>query len=141
MGHSLSLFTAMTIDPKLVVCMAPVYQARKRKDEVSLRQRMRCVCDLRQSWPHTSPGSKDGREQNTVCPVFKPSSWTKAACTFWGARTLDGAAVGNEQGGGEGVETWALRGGALAPGLLLIGQVRYLTVGWASSHCSAQGLL
>ena len=32
-------------------------------------------------------------------------------------------------------------GRALAPGLLLIGQVRYLTVGWASSQRSTLGLL
>lgn len=39
---------------------------------------------------------------------------------------------GGEFGGGS--ET-----GPLAPGLRLIGQFRYLTVGWAPSHCSAQG--
>lgn len=42
---------------------------------------------------------------------------------------------------GEGQGGGGFRGGALAPGLLLIDQLRYLTVDWTSSHCSTQGLL
>lgn len=102
---------------------------QKGKTLLRFQQKMQNALGHNRHWLHTCPGSERmeavfPRKKFWKVPVVEQKRSRRVSCRHKRPR----------RGTREEAETRDLGGRALAPGLLLIGQVRYLTVGWASSH-------